>query len=575
VTRLLRASATAGLVALAACGDDVTATLVTIEARPAVRSIDALDVTFANANATITESFDLRGVTLPATFSVTTGDREGILTMTAVGRNAFDDETARGTTSATIDRGEITEARLLLEPTDFTVNTLVAGSQQTIFFDGAGGRQIAANADGDFTIGFSDDCGMLDRCDVWGRTFDVRSTPQATAAAGGDGQFNFNRSSDVFGTDPAIAVGPDGNRVAVWWAIDRMFCTGFDPGGTALTPREVTLSTDGLTPQQPSIAAVEAGRYIVTWEENDNASASIIRAVLIDDACAAQVNAVTGTAASFPVSTVAPAGTVLDNPVVASRGLRMAFVWRSGATLRGRFTGDDGTFAAGEIAIAAEAGATLTNPHVAATDRGYLVSYTSSKDDRSFEVRTRPLNRGGSLDGAESVLATGVQGDNLTTQPAAAIARRSDGASLVTWYACGFASDPECSVVARVVRDTALPVGDVFHVNTTILGTQKDPAVAALTDSFAVVWSDDSGAPPDGDEFGIRARVLYPAFDDAVGVIGAPCGPSAACDDDLVCIAGSDDTARCHAACDPEDPPPACPGGGACTTSGDVSGCIF
>ena len=561
----------AGLVAaLAACGDDVTATVVTVRAQPAVRSVAELTVTLINGTSTETATFDLRGRELPATFSVTTPERAGTLEIDATGRDATGVESARGTASSAIVRGKVVDAELVLVPSDFPVNTIVANDQRTIFFEGNQGRQIASNANGDFTIGYSDDCGDLARCDVWGRNFDRRSRPVVTAVVGSDAQFNLNRSATP-GTDPAVAVGPNGNRVAVWWTGETVLCVGFDPAGTAVTQLEVPLSTPGLIPQEPSIVALEAGRYAVTWEENNDADASVIRAMLIDDACAAQVNTITNTAAAFDVSRAAAAPIVLDHPVVAANGGRLGFVWRNGTTLRGRFSDADGRFA-GEIEVLADSGARLGGQQLVATADGFLVAFSAGKAAEAGDVRVRRLSRAGTAEGADSILAPTVG----EAQAGPAIARRADGAIAVAWHACDFLDqDPECGIRGRLVRDTGLPVGAAFHVNTTTLGRQSDPSVAALPDAFAITWTDVSGVAPDTSGAGIRARVVYPAFD-APAVIGAACGGSApACGEGLACLAGSDGVAHCHAACDPEGPAPQCPDGGVCTDSAGVTGCIF
>jgi hypothetical protein len=65
------------------------------------------------------------------------------------------------------------DADLLLEPNDFVVNTTYVGSQDLAFRLDGGGRQLAVGADGVFTIGWSDTCQMVGRCDVFGRRFDA------------------------------------------------------------------------------------------------------------------------------------------------------------------------------------------------------------------------------------------------------------------------------------------------------------------------------------------------------------------------------------------------------------------
>ncbi len=116
-----------------------------------------------------------------------------------------------------------------------------------------------------------------------------------------------------------------------------------------------------------------------------------------------------------------------------------------------------------------------------------------------------------------------------------------------------------------------MPVGDAFVLSTTTKADQIRPSAVGLGSAFAVAWDDQSQQMPDVSGFAVRARVLYPLYDDATSVLGAPCGNGDACGDGLICVPGSDSVPRCYEDCDPTQPPPLCPNGGSCM----MGGCTF
>ena len=552
------------------CGRGVSVTVVTVDARPAVHGATSLSVDVGNEGSTLTQSFDLHEHPFPATFSVTTPGRTGDITFTA---HASDDSGAVvgvGTASTTIVDNDESTATLLLEPADFPVNTQVAGAQRTVFYTSTGGRQITSLADGTWTVAWSDDCGTLGRCDEWGRRFDDTGTPLSTQIAAGTTQFNFNRT-DIFGTDAALASGSDGSVLAVWTTWDEIagdpgdiVCSAIAPDGSAASPTEVTLST-GTSPDHAGIAAFQ-DLYAVVWQENEMGSGTqAIQLRFVDKTCTPQSGVLTLSTGGGP-----------DQPTIAAAddGKEAAVLWRAGSTIRGRFI--TGSSALGvESTVLTTVPDLIWGPELSPADGGYALVYwhqTAAGPLAAGGLVLHRLKEGGGDQGVETVLATTAP-DQISV---AGIAHRSDGALAVTWHDCTAAADGAgCGVLAQVVRPTGLPVGAPMTVNTTTPGDQTDPSITALPDAFAAVWTDDSMLPPDQSETGIRARVLYPPYDDAHGILGAPCSGSDACDSGLVCATGSDGSAHCHASCDLAGSPPLCPLGGACTQEAGGAACIF
>ena len=500
----------------ASCADPVTGALVTVEARPAVGEVELLEVTFSNDNATLSETFTVAGRDFPLTFSLETPGRSGELTMAARGLAEDGALAAVGTASATLATDQLVDATLTLDPADFLVNTSVAGQQRLAWSTAQAGVQIAAAPDGTFTIGFTDDCGTLGRCDVWGRRFDVAAVPVETEIEASDQQFNINRS-EVFGNDPALAVNGDGTMLAVWSTFDEILAVAITPGGGAASFVETTVS-DGTSPDDATVAALPDGRFVVVWTETLVASTErAVRARFLDATGLPSVNPETGTDAAFTVDSTT--GDTPDTPSVTATGdgLRLGFAWRDGSTVRVRFTTSLGRLQPNaQLDVATlDPFDDVWTPRILSTPDGrYLVAwgyrtFGGDVDDGAIVVR-KIAQPDGSQIGVDSLIARGLA-DSFSRF---GLASDNAGGHVVTWHGCQTDGDGQgCGILARTFRDTGEPVGEPFVVNTTTAGDQTIPSIVWLDgDAFAVTWTDESGADPDPSETGIRARVIYPEF---------------------------------------------------------------
>jgi hypothetical protein len=490
--------------ASAAC-DGTTVTLVTVKARPAVATAAALAVELGNGTATLTENFDLRALTLPVTFSVTTPTRAGTLTLKATATDEAGNTVGIGAGATQIDPGGRSEATILLDPADFIVNTQVAGAQRTSFAFGGGGRQLVAAPDGTFTIGFSDDCGVIGRCDVWGRRFTAEGAPVTTAIAASTAQFNINRT-DIYGNDPALALDATGNLVVVWSTLTSIVCSALKPDGSIASATEVVLS-DGTAPDRPAVALV-GSHFAVAWQENAaGTGAPVIRVRLVDATCQPVVNATTGTTAAFTVSSIgAP-----DLPAAASSvdGAHAAIVWRSGTAIRGTFVDATGATNGEQALLDGGPDSTVWGPEVGGLDGGFGLVYgmrsiSAGLPDGAFVLHR--MSATGTLLGLE----TTVVNSTPDTRSAPAIARRSDGVIGVAWHECAGADGSGCGIQAVTLTPAGALIGAPMVVDTSTAGDQEDPSIGAVPGGFAVTWTDGSMAAPDKSETGIRARIIYP-----------------------------------------------------------------
>lgn len=567
--RRARAAAVAVVAALGGgCADDGV-TVVTVSSRPAVRPVEELAVTLSNANATLVERFAVDGRAFPLTFSIETGGRDGVLELHA---DAFDGAGAAvGIGAATVALGGRTDVDLMLEPTDFVVNTVFVGDQALAFRPDAGGRQLAVGADGVITTGWTDSCSVVGRCDVFGRRFDATGQAVTSALAAGTAQFNFNRTNNIIGYEPSLATNAAGATLAVWSDGGELMAVTIDAAGAATAITE-TIVASGTAPTTPAVAALPGGRFVVAWTELAMAGQYQVRAIWLDDRAQPVLNPVTGSVAPYTASTVNLGDPAPPAVVALGDGAAHGIAWRNGSILRGRFYTSAGMpRAAADVSIGTFGADLIGEVQLAPAGPDVAVLFsrrTSGGDADDGQLVLRRITPAGARTGVDAIVARGV-----TTIRPMALAGRADGALAVAWEACAEDGDGAgCAIRTQLFRPNLAAVGAPALTNTTTAGNQIEPSLAALPGGeLFVMWSDGSAAAPDTDGFSIRARVLYPAYDDVRG-LGARCTSSAACGDGNVCMPGSDATPRCYRACAGDR---SCLYGGSCTTIGDESGCLF
>jgi hypothetical protein len=507
LARLAPRLACVPLVAAAACADPAY-TVVTVEARPAVTGVRTLEVSLANGSSTQTEAFAVDGRDFPLTFSVGTGERAGELAITVDALDAAGDRIADGATTAPLTGGD-GAATVMLEPADFLVNTSFVGDQALAFRAEAGGRQVAVSPTGVATIGWSDSCQVVGRCDVFGRRFDATGRPVTTALAAGPGEFIVNRT-DVTGYEPSVATNAAGTTLAVWSTGGELLAVAVDAGGDALTPFETEIAT-GTTPSTPAVTAIADGRFVVAWTERAPAGTQyLVRARYLGTDGRPAVNPITLTDVAFTVST-----TVLADgnpPAIAwlNEGAALAIAWRSGSTIRGRFYASSGQPRVGNdgIFVTRPAVDLLGEPQLAAIDRDVALLYPRTTSDGGDaddgQLRVRRLSSTGALVGSEQIVTDGVE------PTPAALASSATGLA-VAWTTCGADSDGDgCAVRVRRLDPSLAPLGPARLANSVTAGDQLQPSLAFLPDgSVILAWTDGSTTAPDRDGDGIRARIVY------------------------------------------------------------------
>jgi len=280
-----------------ACGSDEAYVLVTVEARPSVHDVTKLRVTLDNGGTSRTDDLLLDGNTLPSTFTVTAPGRSGELGISVDAIDATDTVVGVGTTLGALDQDA---AKVLLESTDFVVNTEVAMTQELSNYTRANGFQLGAN-DNEWMSTFTiSPCSPA--CNMFGRRFDATGLPVLTQVAASKNQFALNtRPSNLLST-PAVAANKT-VMLAVWNQYDpapattrSIACRTFDATGGA-NPAQVEVATDE-NPDVVSIAPLANGNFAVVWD--GTVTTQMIRSAVIKPDCTMLNVSQVQTAAGIP-----------------------------------------------------------------------------------------------------------------------------------------------------------------------------------------------------------------------------------------------------------------------------------
>jgi len=127
-----------------------------------------------------------------------------------------------------------------------------------------------------------------------------------------------------------------------------------------------------------------------------------------------------------------------------------------------------------------------------------------------YEIVAQIFNPDGTKSGPEFIVNT----EYLLEQTDPKIATLADGRFVVTWrdsyvYPYETGDDTSVSVKAQIFNADGTPVGTEFLVNTTTVSTQENAEVVGLRDGrFVVVWQDYSATGGDHLSYDVRAQVF-------------------------------------------------------------------
>lgn len=516
------AAPVAAAVALAAaCANPADYVVVTVAARDAVQRATSLSVTLGNAGSSRTDELTLGDQAFPVTFSISAPGRAGEV-MIAIDALAGEDLVGRGAASAALTDDA---ASVMLESTDFVVNTDYAGDQYPSSDFEASGFQLAALPDGTWTAVFRDGC-PSDACSLFGRRFDARGRPVSTAAAAGTNAFVINNKPTTLASTPAIASSQDAT-VAVW--------DHFDPG-TAGTSGVACRSIDGAgglgDSQRPltsdpmesadvvSVVALAGGNFAATWKATLTGNLDAIRAVTFMPDC-------TPLGAVQTVAQGATATDILHRGALAATADHVLFAWIANGDLYTRLASAAGVLSApAAVLIAQTAAEEIEHARVVALPSGgfaLAVRWTQKATTTGTNrIEIYRLAETGAIAGAP-VVVTDRSGNDFDSSESFGLASRAGDQVMVAWHTCGaLGDDSMCGAFGRLLRrdpasDAFVPLADStgaldrFPLSTLTLGDQRLPSVAGLPGGFVAIWSDARATRPDTAGQSVRARIVYPA----------------------------------------------------------------
>jgi hypothetical protein len=360
-------------------------------------------------------------------------------------------------------------------------------------------------------------------------------------------EFVVNTTTAEFQDAPKVTALSDG-RFMVTWASFNPLSTGWDIRGRVYdangtpAPSDFVINTDTSSAQvAPSIAALDDGRFLVTWESFSGPAS-------LSGLIQGRVYNADGTPAGNEFSLAGGSGDAFDglgpNVTGLANGrfvLTNADPSETPPVINVSFWNNDGTSTGVGFILAASALETglaaLTDGRVVVTWRAFdgaqsnifmqvvnpeetppdPIEITTTPGDyfgpsaaplpgggfvvtwgTGFEIRGRVYDANGA-GGDEFIIYSATSGFN--PDPAPSVTTLSDGYFVVTWHAeTGLAGNDIFGRVYATDGTNATPDGDAFTITTTTTASEFTPSVTSLPDGgFVVTWQS-------GDE--IRGQIL-------------------------------------------------------------------
>jgi hypothetical protein len=270
----------------------------------------------------------------------------------------------------------------------------------------------------------------------------------ATGAKAG-AEFHANSNTAGIKALPAVAGLSDGGFVVAWQSQGQdgsgygIYAQRFSNRGVKVGGEFRVNTTTAGNQQQPTIAGLNDGGFIVAWASPD----------------------------------------------------------RSGYGIYAKRYDTSGAAAGGEFRVNATAAATQQQPTVARLVKGgFVVAWESLKNDGSgYGIYAQRYDNFGNAAGAETQINT----TTARNQVSPSIANLSDGGFLVAWASQGQDGSGN-GIYGRRFNVRGAPAGGEFRVNMAIANNQTQPSVAGFDDGgFVVVWA---SAREDGSGYGVYAR---------------------------------------------------------------------
>jgi hypothetical protein len=486
-------------------GDDSSTAEIslTIDRRPAVHSVASLTITLDAGAGPVVDHVTITSDTFPVVYQVTHSGGFGTLLIDVEALDNFGTPVGVGITSAALDAPT---ASLMIEASDFVVNTTVTGNQfLSNDFEAAGLQLAATQFMGVWMVGFREDCTS---CNIYGRRFSSTGLPEYTDVASGIAQFSLNTTPTTTAATPALTSSVD-RTLAFWDFTDTVgnghgiACRTVDLPGSSSTP--VTITTDAADVVTASSIAF-GGNVVVTWQTF--MTTQVVRAMIVDGFCQ-QI--------SPPVTVSIATGSLgaRRSHAAANDQLTLLYAWILDGDLYARFGVDSGQLAPTESVLLQHSAVDEVDfVRVAPWGHDFAVAVRWGNPNGSGPGRIELYRMTTSGQFSAVRLITDASGSDFASNKAFGIASRDDGMLMVVWHTCP-TGPGSCNVFARALRmNGEATTTEPFVVPTTTASDQINPSVVAVEDAsgsaFVVAWNDSSGAGADSSGTAVRARIIYP-----------------------------------------------------------------
>jgi hypothetical protein len=395
-------------------------------------------------------------------------------------------------------------AALLALSAAATAQTRAGGEFQVNAYTTAGqsGARLAMEPDGDFVVVWDSDGQDGSYAGVFGRRFAASGTPRGGEIAVNSGTIRHQK-------DPAVAVGPRGDFVAVWTNDDASGNSvrgrRFDTAGSAVGG-DFLVNTATTTPEyDPRVGMAADGRFVVAWVSQNGQG--VVRGSG-PPGIAGRVFASTGAplGSQLVVNTYTTGSQAFPDVSSAPDGSFVA-VWEdifsgrdgSGSAIFGQRHDGSGNRLGAEFLVNTTTTGDQRIPSVSVSPAGTFVVVWSGPDASSQGVFARRFDPTGSPVGNDFLVNTNTLSNQFPgSQP---VAHDAQGNFVVTYASQGDGS--MYGILAQRFTASGARRGAEFQVNTYTTDNQVGSAVAVdEVGNFVVSW--EGGG--DGSDYGILAQ---------------------------------------------------------------------
>jgi Ca2+-binding RTX toxin-like protein len=334
-------------------------------------------------------------------------------------------------------------------------------------------------------------------------------------------EFLVNTTTRGSQLDPTIAT-LEGGRFVVAWQDNSQ--TGGDASGGAIRgqifaadgapsgPEFLINTTTWASQGEPTITALEGGRFVVAWTDWSQTGGAIRGQIFAAD------GAHSGSEFLINTTTVDFQG---QPTITGLEGGRFVVAWdyssatggdTSGGAIRGQIFAADGAASGPDFLI----NTTTVNNQIAPTITGlengrFVVAWTdesqTSGDASGRAVRGQIFAEGGATSGPEFLINTTTVNDQF--QPT--ITALEGGRFAVAWtdYSTTGGDTSSTAIRGQIFAADGAPSGSEFLINTTTVNNQSEPAIAGLEGGrFVVAWTDWSATGGDTSDYAVRGQVF-------------------------------------------------------------------